>query len=199
MQHTYSLGVLCLSLLAHSGPCRVTQSIESEETNKIEYRWPIAAHHGARLAHGWISFDKTDGGLSVREHVVGGGSRSPLDDPLELVLRTRAKAGILHLQIIRQWDHHSGTLASKTSFAKGTTMRVKEPMPFSGLTTEYQVLWRADFMRAGEIIKSVAYVARLSPIAEQYDGFGRRELEKAKAALHKSKGLDANKRMESNS
>jgi hypothetical protein len=196
MKHTFGLGLLCLSLLAHSGPCQVTRSSESEEAHKNEYRWPIASHRGARLVHGWISFDETGGELAVREHVGGGASRSPLDEPLELVLRTQAKGGFLHLQMIRQWDDRSASLASKTSCPKGITMRTKDPMPFSGLTTEYRVLWREDFVRAGEIVKSVAYVARLSPIAEQCDGFGRQEVAKIKAALHKSEGLNANNGMQ---
>ena len=98
------------------------------------------------------------------------------------------KEGILHLQMIRKWDDRSASLASKTSSPQGTTMRVRESTPFSGLTTEYQILWRADFVKADEIVKGVAYVARLSPIAEQYNGFGRRELAKAKTALHESEG-----------
>ena len=66
------------------------------------------------------------------------------------------KEGILYLEIIRQWDDRSAGIASKTSCPEGTTMRVKEPIAFSGLTTKNQVLWRADFVKAEEIVKRVA-------------------------------------------
>lgn len=36
-------------------------------------------------------------------------------------------------------------------------------------------------------------------LAEQYDGFGRQELAKVKAALHESERLDANNRMQADS
>ena len=38
-------------------------------------------------------------------------------------------------------------------------------------------------MKAEKVVESVAYLARLSPMAEQYDGFGKNEMAKAETAL----------------
>lgn len=62
-------------------------------------------------------------------------------------------------------------------------MHVAAVRPFTELTPEYQVLWRSDFLQNGRTVGSVACVARLSPIAERFDGFGRGEMHKIGTTL----------------
>ena len=173
------------SIEEESGLCKNNQLVEAEETRKSMCRWKVASHPEARLAHGRISFIESNGEVAIKEHVGGGSSRSPLDESLELILRPQVKGDYLHFQMIRHWNDRESNIGSKTRYPKGSSMHVREFLPFTGLTTEWQILWRADFEKESEIVKSVAYLARLSPMAEQYDGFGRQEMVKVKAVLSK--------------
>jgi hypothetical protein len=147
---------------------------------------PIAKHPGHRLAYGWVAFDELDGEMAVQEHMGGGSSRSPITEPLELILNTWAEGDFLHIETIRQWKDRKANHESKVVCPKGSDMRIRKVATLSGLTADYQILWSADFIKAGKIVKSVAYVARLSPDAENYEGFGRQEIAKVKAAIRKS-------------
>ena len=153
-----------------------------------EYHWPIESNAGARLAHGWVAFDKKDGEIAIREHRGGSSSLSPAEQPRELILRKSVKEGVLSLQMTTRWQAKSASLVAKLDFPKETLLRVGKPPTVTGWTNEYQVLWRGDFVKGLTIVKSVAYVARLSPLAEQYDGFAKQELSKVIAALRKSEG-----------
>ena len=158
---------------------------------KGEQRWSIAANPKARLLHGWISFDETGGKPQIREHVGAVSSRSPLVEPIELVLGTQEKEGSLHLRILSQWKDKSASFASKTRYPERATLRTAKTVRFTGLTTEWKILWRTDFVRAGKIVKSVAYVARLSPMNEKSDDFGRREMVKVMEVLKNLKKVDS--------
>ena len=185
--------MLCLSwltLLGAHGGARPNESKVGEQKARC---WSIASDHEARLAHGWVSFDTADGAIAVREHVGGGTSSAAIDEPLELSLGTRTEGSKLCIEIVTRWRDRSRSMKSKTSIPKRGVMRPVELEAFSGLTTEYQVLWRLDFVEAGTPVKGVAYVARLSLIAEQYDGFGKHEIPKVKAALRRIEGQAANK------
>ena len=153
-------------------------------------RWSVARNDKMRLLHICVTFDKADGLYAIREHMGGGSSHSPLSEPLELMLETEMKDGLLHLHMIRQWRDRKSDIKMTPMLPEGATMHLVNLPPFAGLTTEYQVLWRADFVKAGGALRSVAYVARLMPIEEEYDGFGQ-EMQKVVEALRKSEEAPA--------
>ena len=146
--------------------------------------WSILRHPKSRLAHGWLVYESNDDGNAiVREHVGGGMSAAPIAAPLKLELKTKTDGGFLVCRMIRRWEDRSATLETKTTWPIGATIRPAPSKRFTGLSTNYQILWRADLVVAGEVVKSAAYVARLSPVGEQCGGFDRREIAKVKAIL----------------
>ena len=150
-----------------------------------EHCWSVTSHPEARLAHGWVSFVETKSGLEIKEHVGCGFSGTPMDKPLKLVLQPAIKDDLLHLQIVRHYHNRSATIEGKTSYPQDASMAIKVHKQYNGLKPEYQVLWKADIQYEGKTVKSVAYLARLSPMGEPYDGFGKDELPKVEAALLK--------------
>ena len=141
----------------------------AEQPAPAPNRWPVARNDKMRLLHMSVTFEKADGSYAIREHVGLGLSNDPLSESLELMLETEMKDGLLHLHIISQWRDKKIDTRITPLLPEGATMHLVDLPPFQGLTTEYQVLWRADFVKAGEATRSVAYVARLWPIEEEYD------------------------------
>ena len=152
----------------------------------VENKWTITKHPGHRLAHGWVSFDELNGEVNIREHVGGGTSTSSITDPLELMFKATEKEDVLHLEISTRSKDGVRKSGSKVTRPKDSEVRFRKPVPFSGLTTDYQILCRCDFIKQGQIIKSVAYVARLSPNSEHYDGFARKEIPGVIAKIQES-------------
>jgi hypothetical protein len=151
------------------------------ETGQL--RWAIPRYPDHRLAHGWVVFTEQNGEVRIEEHMGGGTSADPITESFDLMLSVRSEGGFVHAGTIRQWKDRKASVGCKVVYPNGSELLIRDAATIAGLTTDHQVLCRADFVKAGQVIKSMAYVARLSPIAESYDGFGRHEMARVTAAI----------------
>ncbi|MBN1359256.1 MAG: hypothetical protein JW993_01635 [Sedimentisphaerales bacterium] len=141
-------------------PAHVSLVLADESAEQKTYRWGVTRTAPVKVVQGWFAFD--EGG--IRAH--GGGGRALAEaQSMRLSLVVARENDYLVLNRGYGFSGDSGDqqadIANRTRWPDGAELKTYYLSTPLNLTAELQPLWKGQFVRDDQVVKSVVYAVRV--------------------------------------